>query len=159
EAACRAMVNRVMPSCHSADVPLVVTDRPGLVAPLGLDGVHLEMLDESIKKIREAIGSDAIIGATGGTGRHRAMTLAEAGADYVTLGPISPDGSAAEGLAGDDLFSWWAEMIETPVVAEGNVDLATAARLKETADFLVPDPALVWSDPATMLVKFAKAIA
>ncbi|MEL6209531.1 MAG: thiamine phosphate synthase, partial [Pseudomonadota bacterium] len=38
-------VNLLMPACHAADVPLIVTDRPALVEPLGLDGVHLARSD------------------------------------------------------------------------------------------------------------------
>ncbi|MEM7498195.1 MAG: thiamine phosphate synthase [Pseudomonadota bacterium] len=151
-------VNVLMPACHAAEVPLVVTDQPGLVEPLGLDGVHVATLDASLKKLRQTLGKDRIIGAAGGAGRHRAMTLAEAGADYVTLGPVSPGGAATEGFAEDALFAWWAEMIETPVVAEGGVDIATARRLAETADFIVPDPHLVWPDPAATLPAFANAL-
>ncbi|MEL6601349.1 MAG: thiamine phosphate synthase, partial [Pseudomonadota bacterium] len=77
---------------------------------------------------------------------------------YVTLGPVSDGGAAAEGKADDALFQWWAEMIETPVVAEGGVDLAAARRLAETTDFIVPDPALVWPDPAKTLPAFAEAL-
>ncbi|MEL6481522.1 MAG: thiamine phosphate synthase [Pseudomonadota bacterium] len=151
-------VNLLMPACHAADVPLIVTDRPALVEPLGLDGVHLARSDASVKKLRAKLGTDRIIGASGGSSRHRAMTLAEAGADYVTLGPVSDGGAPVEGKADDALFQWWAEMIETPVVAEGGVDLAAARRLAETTDFIVPDPALVWPDPAKTLPAFAEAL-
>ncbi|MEM6943654.1 MAG: thiamine phosphate synthase [Pseudomonadota bacterium] len=160
-------VNHLMPVCHAADVPLVVTDQPDLVVRLGVDGVHLATLDLGLKKLRQSFGDERIIGASGGAGRHRAMSLAEAGADYVSLGPVSPvspvspvipGGTSAEGVAGDDLFAWWAEMIETPVVAEGGVDLAAARRLRETADFLAPDPALVWADPVAALQAFAEAL-
>ncbi|MEL6767169.1 MAG: thiamine phosphate synthase [Pseudomonadota bacterium] len=151
-------VNLLMPACHAADVPMVITDRPALVGPLGLDGVHLARSDASVKKLRASLGDDRIIGASGGSGRHRAMTLAEAGADYVTLGPLSADGAPAEAKADDTLFQWWAEMIETPVVAEGGVDLAAAKRLAETTDFIVPDPELVWPDPVGTLPAFADAL-
>ncbi|MEO1721272.1 MAG: thiamine phosphate synthase [Pseudomonadota bacterium] len=151
-------VNLLMPVCHAADVPMVITDWVAMVEPLGLDGVHLAANHASVKKLRKSLGKDRIIGAAGGTTRHRAMTLAEAGADYVTLGPLSADGAPSEGRADDALFRWWAEMIETPAVAEGGVDLAAARRLAEAADFLVPDTDTVWSAPASTLPAFAEAI-
>ena len=41
----------------------------------------------------KALGADRIVGAFGGASKHTGMSLAEAGADYVSLGPIG------EGLA------------------------------------------------------------
>ncbi len=52
-------------------------------------------------------------------------------------------------------------MIETPVVAEGGLGPADAARLAPYADFLVPDPK-IWADPAGIaaaLAPYAEAIA
>ena len=90
------------------------------------------------------------------------MTLAEAGADYVSLGPVGDTGGLGDGSrAEDELFHWWAEMIETPVVAEGGVTPSDAARLAAYADFIVPDPA-VWSAPPgieTALAPYAEALA
>ena len=63
--------------------------------------------------------------------------------------------------AGDALFQWWAEVIETPVVAEGGVTPADAARLAPYADFVVPDLGM-WSAPEGIeaaLAPYAKALA
>ncbi|MEL7346904.1 MAG: thiamine phosphate synthase [Pseudomonadota bacterium] len=147
EAAWREAVNLFLPPCHAADVPLVVTDRDDLVEPLGLDGVHLAQSGAKVRALRKRLGTDRIIGADGGAERHRGMSLAEAGADYIALGPAP--------LAGAELYQWWSEMIETPVVAEGGVDLATAQAIAPFVDFLVPDPALVWADPKAALPPFA----
>ncbi|MEL6264069.1 MAG: thiamine phosphate synthase [Pseudomonadota bacterium] len=144
-----AAVNRLLPLAHAADVPVVVTDRPMLVGPLGLDGVHLAASTASLGRLRRELGDDRIIGALGGAERHRAMTLAEAGADYVAIGPAA--------AAGDELYAWWSEMIEVPVVAEGGIDLETARRLGPLVDFAVPEPA-VWDDPAHHLPAFADAL-
>ncbi|MEM6488340.1 MAG: thiamine phosphate synthase [Pseudomonadota bacterium] len=143
-------VNALLPICHAADVPLLATDRPALVAPLGLDGVHLVQSTASIRRLRSTLGADVIIGAWGGAERHRAMTLAEAGADYVSVGPVGPEAEA--------VYAWWSDMIETPLVAEGGVDPAAAARIGEIVDFATPDPALVWDDPAAALPAFAAAL-
>ncbi|MEM6971983.1 MAG: thiamine phosphate synthase [Pseudomonadota bacterium] len=150
DAGWNAAINALLPLCHAADVPLVVTDRPGMVAPHGLDGVHLSTSDASIARLRKTLGSEIIIGASGGAERHRAMVLAEAGADYVTIGPAD--------AAGDDLYRWWSEMIEVPVVAEGEIDLETARRIGPLVDFATPDTAAWWEAPARILPAFAEAL-
>lgn len=143
----RAAVNHLQPPCHAADVALLVADHWRLVAPLGLDGVHLGDGRTPLRDVRKTLGQDSIIGAFAGASRHRGMVLAEAGADYVAFGPVGETGMlGGEDRAGDDLFEWWNEMIETPSVAEGGIGEAEAARLSATADFVVPDRR-VWDDP------------
>ncbi len=146
--------------CHEADVALVVTDHYRLVEPHGLDGVHIAGR-VSVRDARKALGKDRIVGAFAGTSRHSGMTLAEAGTDYVSFGPVGDTGTLGEDTrAEDDLFAWWAEMIETPCVAEGGVTVADAARLTETTDFVVPDRR-IWDTPdmVDQLAAFAKALA
>ncbi|MCL5775708.1 thiamine phosphate synthase [Limibaculum sp. FT325] len=153
--------NHLIGPCHQADVALVIAEHHRLVRPLGLDGVHLGRSRATIRELRKTLGRDAIIGAFGGAERHRAMSLAEAGADYVSLGPVRVRGALGDGAAaGDELFDWWSEMIETPCVAEGGVTLDDARRLGARADFVVPDPALIWDspDPAAALRGFADAL-
>ena len=152
--------NHLLPVCHEAEVPLLVRDHHRLVAPLGLDGVHLADSRTPLKEVRRALGPDRIVGAAGGTTRHVGMTLAEAGADYVSLGPVRTEGALGDGaLAGDDLFEWWAEMIETPVVAEGGVTPADVARLADLADFFVP-AATLWetADLRAALAPYLEAL-
>jgi len=120
---------------HARDVPLVIDTHLQLVERLGLDGVHLTDGSRSVRAARKELGTDAIVGAFCGTSRHDGMTAAEVGADYVGFGPVSPtplgDGSFAE----TDLFAWWSEMIEVPVVAEGALDAARIAELTPITDF------------------------
>ena len=39
-------------------------------------------------------------------------------------------------VADIDLFAWWSEMIEVPVVAEGALDIPTLANLRKVTDFV-----------------------
>jgi len=152
--------NHLMPVCHGAEVALVVADHYRLVAPLGLDGVHLSDTRVALRTVRQAVGRERIVGAFGGHTRHDGMTLAEAGADYVALGPVGETGGLGTGArAGDDLFQWWAEMIETPVVAEGGVGPEDVARLEPYADFFVPERG-VWeaADPLARLRAYHAAL-
>lgn len=151
EAAWTTAVNHLLPVCHAADVPLVVTDHFRIVAPLGLDGVHLAAARTPIREVRKALGRERIVGALAGASRHRGMTLAEAGADYVAFGPVAATGALGDSdRASDDLFAWWSEMIETPCVAEGGVTPDDARRLGQTADFIVPELA-GWGDAGDVI--------
>lgn len=143
----RAAINLLMPPCHEADIALIVTDHWRLVAPLGLDGVHLADARAPLHEVRKAIGADHIVGAFAGASRHRGMGLAEAGADYVAFGPVGDAGLLGdETAAGDDLFRWWSEMIEIPSIAEGGIEETEAARLSVHVDFITPARRL-WDDP------------
>ena len=147
--------NLLLPLAHGAEVPLLATDRAELVERLGLDGVHLTEQGPALGPLRKRLGKDVILGASGGAERHRAMSLAEGGADYVAIGPATgPEAAAAE-----QLLAWWAEVIEVPSVAEGGVTPDVAKRLGETADFIVPGSEL-WAapDPAAALKAYEAAL-
>ena len=120
---------------HARDVALVIETHVLLVERHGLDGVHLTDGARSIRKVRKDLGSDAIIGAYCGTTRHDGISAAEAGADYVAFGPAGQtplgDGISAEA----DLFEWWSEMIEVPVVAEGALTAELVEKLGPVTDF------------------------
>jgi thiamine-phosphate pyrophosphorylase len=147
EDAWRAAADRLLPVAHAHDVALVIAEHHRLVVPLGLDGVHVAVGRTPVRELRKALGPERIVGAFAGVSRHAGITLAEAGADYVAFGPVGATGGLGDGArAGEELFQWWAEMIETPVVAEGGLTPADAARLAPFADFVVPDPA-VWAAP------------
>jgi thiamine-phosphate pyrophosphorylase len=137
---------------HARDVPLVIDRHIQLVERLGLDGVHLLDGARSVRDTRKTLGADAIIGAACGTSRHDGMTAGEAGADYVTFGPVGEsdlgDGSRAE----QDLFAWWSQMIEVPVVAEGALTAELVGALAPVTDFFAIGPE-IWrhDDPVAAL--------
>ncbi|WP_054302539.1 thiamine phosphate synthase [Gemmobacter sp. LW-1] len=120
---------------HARDVALVIENHVLLVERLGLDGVHLTDGSRNVRKLRKDLGDDAIIGAFCGTTRHEGISAAEAGADYVSFGPVGEtplgDGSRVD----LDLFQWWSEMIEVPVVAEGALTAELVAQFGPVTDF------------------------
>lgn len=161
EADWRRAVDLLMPSCHDADVALVIADHWRLVPALGLDGVHLADARVKLRDVRQELGPDRIIGAHAGASQHRGMVLAEAGADYVSFGPVGETGLLGDAeRATNELFQWWNQMIEVPSVAEGGITEDIAARLSAEADFIVPD-IRIWEDddPPARLLAFATALA
>ncbi len=120
---------------HARDVALVIENHVLLVDRLGLDGVHLTDGARSVRKVRKDLGGDAIVGAFCGVTRHEGISAGEAGADYVAFGPVGEtplgDGSRVE----FELFEWWSEMIEVPVVAEGALTAELVAQFGPVTDF------------------------
>ena len=122
--------------CHARDVALVIESHIMLVERLGLDGVHLTDGARAVRKTRDALGKAAIVGTFCGSSKHDGMAASEAGADYGSFGPVRSttlgDGQVAE----IDLFAWWSEMIEVPVVAEGALDMPSLTSLRKVTDFI-----------------------
>ena len=120
---------------HAHDVALVIDSHVGMVERLGLDGVHLTDGARSVRKVRKELGSDAIVGAFCGASRHDGMNAGEAGADYIAFGPAGHTALGDGTRADHDLFEWWSQMIELPVVAEGALSEDTIAELAPVTDF------------------------
>lgn len=120
---------------HARDVAIVISEHVLLSERLGLDGVHLTDGSRSVRKTRKDLGDDAIVGAFCGASRHDGMTAGELGCDYISFGPVGAtplgDGTRAE----HELFEWWSQMIEVPVVAEGALDADIIARMSSVTDF------------------------
>lgn len=144
---------------HVRDVPLVIDTHIQLVRRAGLDGVHLAAGSRSIRSARASLGPEAIVGAYCGASRHDGMTAAEAGADYVSFGPVAPTALGDGVHAEHDLFAWWSEMIEMPVVAEGGLDSSRIGNLSPVTDFFGIGPE-IWNqdDPVAAVKELANAI-
>ena len=145
---------------HARDVPLVIDTHFQMVERTGLDGVHLRSGSRSVRSVRAALGPDTIVGAYCGTSRHDGMVAAESGADYVSFGPLTPTSLGDGEHARHELFSWWSEMIEVPVVAEGALDLECIDTLASVTDFLGIG-AEIWGedDPVAAIRGLARLIA
>lgn len=137
---------------HARDIALVIENHFMLVERLGLDGVHLTDGSRSVRKIRKELGADAIVGAFCGASRHDGMTAGEQGADYVSFGPIGETPLGDGTRADTELFEWWSQMIEVPVVAEGALTTDLVAELAPITDFFAIGDE-IWSteDPAAAL--------
>ena len=120
---------------HARDVALVISNHVLLAQRLGLDGVHLDDAARSVRAARKELGADAIVGSFCGNSSHDGMTAGEAGADYVAFGPAGSTSLGDGTLAERDLFQWWSEMIEVPVVAEGGLTPEIVRSLTPCTDF------------------------
>ncbi|SMH55581.1 thiamine phosphate synthase [Maritimibacter sp. HL-12] len=143
---------------HGRDVALVIADHVLMVERLGLDGVHFSDGARHVRKARKDLGGDAIIGAFCAASRHDAMTAGEHGADYVAFGPVGASQLGVGSVAEHELFEWWSQMIEVPVVAEGGFTEELVRSLAPVADFLAFGEE-IWraDDPAAHLTRLAAA--
>lgn len=145
---------------HARDVAIVLQSHIALAERLGLDGVHLTDGARSVRKARKALGPDAIVGAYCAQTRHDGMSAGEAGADYVAFGPVGASALGDGAQAGAELFQWWSEMIEIPVVAEGALDEDRMAELSQITDFFgVGDEIWRSGDPSATLGALIRAMA
>lgn len=128
--------DRLRDICHAREVPLVIESHIVMVERLGLDGVHLCDGPRSVRKAREILGKEPIVGSFCGISKHDGMSASESGADYVSFGPVQGATLGDGRIAEIDLFAWWTEMIEVPVVAEGGLSLENFAKLRKVADFI-----------------------
>jgi len=120
---------------HARDVALVMSEHLMLVQQLGLDGVHLLDGARTVRHARKELGEDAIVGSFCAASRHDGMAAGESGADYISFGPVQAGALGDGSFAQNDLFKWWSEVIEVPVVAEGSLDAATITALAPYTDF------------------------
>ncbi len=120
---------------HARDVALVIDSHFKLVERFGLDGVHLTDGARSVRAVRKELGEDAIVGTHCGNSRHDGMTAGELSADYVAFGPVGTTDLGGMQQAEPELFDWWSQMIEVPVVAEGALTPEFIKALAGTTDF------------------------
>ncbi|WCR12329.1 thiamine phosphate synthase [Paracoccus stylophorae] len=134
---------------HARDVAVVIDDHVRLAQRHGLDGVHLSDGARGVRAARKELGDDAIIGAFCGSSRHEGITAGEAGADYVSFGPVGDSVLGRGEPAPLDLFQWWSEMIEVPVVAEGAITRELITALSPACDFIAIGPEIWAGDDPT----------
>ncbi|WP_187430619.1 Thiamine-phosphate synthase [Roseobacter fucihabitans] len=144
---------------HARDIALVLSDHTLLADRLGLDGVHLSDAARSVRDTRKTLGEDAIVGSFCATSRHDGMSAGEAGADYVAFGPVQA-GVLGDGSFVDlEVFQWWSETIEVPVVAEGALDETMVRTLTPYTDFFgIGEEIWNTDDPAQSLARLVAAM-
>jgi thiamine-phosphate pyrophosphorylase len=138
DSALKAIAKPLLPLVQAHDVAFILNDRPDLAKAIGADGVHIGQSDGPIKKARELIGPEGIVGATCHASRHLAMEAAEQGADYVAFGAFfETETKITEAQPELEILEWWQEVMEIPCVAIGGITVENAEPLARAgADFI-----------------------
>jgi thiamine-phosphate pyrophosphorylase len=111
--------------------------------------VHVGEEDMPYAEARRLMGPDRVVGVTCGASRDRAITAAEAGADYVAFGAFFPSmtKTTTKHRADAELLRDWSETTVVPCCAIGGITQQNCGPLVEAgADFLAVIGA-IWSHP------------
>ena len=145
-------------------VAVLIDGDAQLARTLRADGVHVPWSKDvaaAYAEAREVLGTRYVVGVDVGRSRHDAMTLAEAGADYIAFGiPPHVEDRAASAARRLELVTWWSEIFEIPCVAfdVDSADDATALA-SAGADFVAMHyaPDLTPADAKTLSDALADA--
>lgn len=127
-----------------------VAGHAALVARAGADGAHIA----HVELFADALGvlkPDRIAGAGGLPTRHEAMSVAEAGADYVMFGEPDAEGRRPAREAMLERIAWWADVFEAPCVGYAGSAEEIAPLVAAGADFIALDPAIWVTAPRVAL--------
>ena len=144
----RRTVDLLRPIVHARGVALILNNRPDLVVETGCDGAHVGNDDMAPADARKLLGKKLQLGVSCYDSRDLALRAGEADADYVAFGTFFPSGTKnTDQHASIGMLSWWAEIMELPVVATGGITAENCAPLVQAgADFLAVVGA-VWGHP------------
>jgi thiamine-phosphate pyrophosphorylase len=150
-------VRALAPVVQDRGVALLIDGHPGIVAPAGADGAHLDGI-AALNAALPGLKPDRIAGCGGLDTRHDAMTAAERGTDYVMFGRPDPGGRRPDFGAIADRVAWWAELFEVPCVGWAETLDEVEALAAAGADFVAIGD-LMWDHPDAPAIAVAAAAA
>jgi thiamine-phosphate pyrophosphorylase len=116
------LAGQLLKICHAYDAPLLINDSIELALTTGADGVHLGRDDGDISEARRVLGPNAIIGVSCYNDVEKALSMAQAGADYVAFGRFFPSGSKPLAAPAEIISLQRAKQsIGVPIVAIGGI--------------------------------------
>lgn len=141
-----ARANALLSLCRRYAVPLIVNDDVELAATCGADGVHVGRDDTAVRHAREALGPDAIVGASCYHDVALAQRAVSDGASYVAFGRFFPSRTKpGQALATLDLLRQARSQLAVPVVAIGGITTGNAASLVSAGAQLLAVIHELWS--------------
>ena len=140
-ARCREAVPRVQDRGAAA----IVVDDNRIAGRTGADGLHLLHAGPASHDLRDATanaGGRTIVGVGGVKDRHGAMEAAEAGSDYLFLGPLHRDTHPEPHRKVLALGEWWSDVASVPAIVPAGADVESVTDAARTgADFV----AICWA--------------
>jgi len=103
---------------NKRQIPILIENNLELVNKLNADGIHLTTGQKFVKKAKETLGKDKIIGSFCGSSKHSGLVAAEHGANYVAFQIEKNTKELDKNIL--ELIKWWSEFIEIPVMAEAS---------------------------------------
>ncbi len=103
-----------------AGVTLIINDHIELALMIEADGVHVGQDDWPVKKVRELVGDDMIIGLSTHS-KEQALEAVKLGVDYIGVGPIYDTNTKDYATVGIEYLEFVAKNIDIPFVAIGGI--------------------------------------
>ncbi|HUI24903.1 MAG TPA: thiamine phosphate synthase [Candidatus Kryptonia bacterium] len=124
------LARRLLPVCRQHGARLLINDRIDVALAAGADGVHLPATSFACRDARRLVGRNLLIGVS----THSIADIeaaAEAGADFVVLGPIyaTPSKAAFGAPLGAEMLAAASRRAALPVLAIGGIDATNAASI------------------------------
>jgi thiamine-phosphate pyrophosphorylase len=111
--------------CERYGVPLILNDRPDLVREASADGAHIGQDDVSVRRAREMLGPERILGLSTHSPQQIDAALA-AGVDYIGVGPVHMTPTKpGRPAVGTELVAYASATAEIPFFAIGGIELST----------------------------------
>ncbi|NLF29845.1 MAG: thiamine phosphate synthase [Planctomycetes bacterium] len=123
------LARRLREITAQAGALLIINDRPDIAAVADADGVHVGQDDLPVDAVRAAIGGDRLVGLSTHS-VDQARRAAEAGADYIGIGPMFATATKDAGpIQGPSLVCDVLAAVDLPHVAIGGITAANAPAL------------------------------
>lgn len=113
------------------NIPLIINDNVELCKDIDADGVHVGADDMSVKKAREILGNNKIVGGTART-LERALQAYAEGADYLGIGAVfNTTTKSGTTHMTKDLAKSINNTVNIPTVAIGGINHKNASQLSD----------------------------
>ncbi len=116
------LARQLLKLCQQYKVPLLINDDVDLAVRIGADGVHIGRDDGDIKRARQRLGEQAIIGVSCYDSVEHAQQAQNQGATYVAFGRFFPSSSKPLALpASLETLRLAKQVLTIPIVAIGGI--------------------------------------
>ncbi len=126
------LAKELKPVCKKYNVPFIINDNVNVALAVDADGVHIGQDDMGVKKRREILGPDKIIG-TSAHNVQEALQAVEDGVDYIGCGAVFGSATKTDaGYLGVEGLKEICNAVNIPVVAIGGINRNNVSQMADT---------------------------
>lgn len=123
----RVQAGLLLQLCREHEVPLIINDYLDLAMEIDADGLHVGRDDASVKKVRDQLGYNKIVGVSCYNNLDLALQAEKESADYVAFGAFFSSLTKPAAVAVSvDLVEQAKKKIGVPIVGIGGIRLTNA---------------------------------